>query len=242
LPVVARVSRLKRSLRTTRQGLPLLAGGSPLSILGLSVFATLTVAACNKPKGLEPAPYVAPVPGTMYTYTGFKNLITASDGWRVRFADESGKRAVRVGVFITDDPDTPSQIDTAALSKLWPLTNGREVSLVMTSGSYKSRWLFKVIGQAQVAVPAGVYEAYVVQGVQRPDSIADPEKQTVFTYTWWYAPEVAAVVKFQTQYISGPASGQIIGSLLQRIDTVALKGADTSKVKPRDSASLREKR
>jgi hypothetical protein len=212
-----------------------------LSILGSTLLSIATVAGCNKPEGLEPAPYVAPAVGTVYTYAGFKNVVLSSDGWRVRFADQQGKRAVRVGLFITDDPDTPSQIDTAALRKLWPLENGREVSILMTSGDYKSRWLFKVVGEAQVAVPAGVYEAYVVQAVQRPEAMTDPKQQTVFAYTWWYAPEIAAVVKFETKYVSGPAIGNAVSSMLQRVDTVAIKSSDTAKVQPRDSVSAGRK-
>ena len=177
----------------------------------------------------------------MYSYVGFKNVVLSSDGWRVKFADESGKRAARVGVFITDDPDMPSRIDTAALSKLWPLANGREASILMTSGDYKSRWLFNVVGEAQVAVPAGVFEAYVVQAVQRPEAMTDPKTQTVFTYTWWYAPTIAAVVKFETKYVSGPAIGNTVSSMLQRVDTVALKTTDTSKVQLRDSVSAGRK-
>jgi hypothetical protein len=213
-----------------------------LSLVGAVLLAAATVTGCGEtPKGLEPAPYVAPAIGTMYSYVGFKNVVLSSDGWRVKFADESGKRAARVGVFITDDPDTPSRIDTAALSKLWPLANGREASILMTSGDYKSRWLFKVVGQAQVAVPAGTFEAYVVQAVQRPDSVTDPKKQTVFAYTWWYAPAIAAVVKFETKYVSGPAIGNTVSSMLQRVDTVALKTTDTSKVQLRDSVSAGRK-
>jgi hypothetical protein len=213
-----------------------------LSILSSILLALVSIAGCNKPEGLDPAPYVPPAVGTVYTYTGFKNIILDSEGWRVRFADEQGKRAVRVGLFITDDPDTPSQIDTAALRRLWPLAKGRDASILMTSGDYKSRWLFNVVGEAQVAVPAGVFEAYVVQAVQRPEAMTDPKTQTVFTYTWWYAPTIAAVVKFETKYVSGPAIGNTISSMLQRVDTVTLKSADTAKAQPRDSVSAGRKK
>jgi hypothetical protein len=49
------------------------------------------------------------------------------------------------------------------------------------------------MGQAQVAVPAGTFDTYVVQAVQRPEDFGDPKKQTVFAFTWWYAPAIAAV-------------------------------------------------
>jgi hypothetical protein len=200
-----------------------------LSILAALMPAVFVIAGCSKPEALGPAPYVPPAVGTIYQYVGFKNVVLSSEGWRVRFADEKGRRATRVGLFMTDDPDTPSQIDTATLAKFWPLANGKKASLRMVSGAYVSRWDFNVVGQAQVAVPAGVFDTYVVQAVQRPDSVTDAEKQTVFAYTWWYAPEVAAVVRFETTYYSGPARGQVVRSMLESIDTSRIKSVDTSK-------------
>ena len=178
-----------------------------------------TVAACSQPEKLGPAPYVAPPVGTVYAYLGFTNTVLSSDGWRVRFADDSGRQATRVGLFITDDPIVPSLIDTAKLASLWPLETGKEVTVTMRRGNYGSRWLFHVMGQAQVAVPAGTFDTYVVQAVQRPEAFTDPKKQTMFAFTWWYAPKVAAVVRFETRYFSGPASGQVVKSVLKSIDT-----------------------
>jgi hypothetical protein len=211
--------------------------GNPLSTPA-ALLAAIMLGACSKPEGLGPAPYVPPAVGTVYQYVGFKNVVLASEGWRVRFADDKGRRATRVGQFMTDDPDTPSQIDTATLAKFWPLTNGKKASLRMISGAYVSRWEFNVVGQAQVAVPAGVFDTYVVQAVQRPDSITDAAKQTIFAYTWWYAPEVAAVVKFETTYYSGPARGQVVSSMLESIDSSRVKGVDTTKTRPLASSSV----
>jgi hypothetical protein len=211
-----------------------------LSILWALLLAGGVVTGCSKPEGLGPAPYVAPGVGTVYRYAGFDNTVLDSEGWRVRFVDQKGRRATRVAVFITDDPDTPSKIDTAALAKLWPLTNGKKVSLKMVSGSYVSRWDFNVVGQAQVSVPAGTFETYVVQAVQRPDSLSDPAKQTVFAYTWWYAPDVAAVVKFETTYYSGPAQGQVIRSMLQSIDTSKVNSVETPMARRLDSSSVKK--
>jgi hypothetical protein len=216
--------------------------GNPLSILAASLPALMVIAGCSSPKGLDPAPYVPPAIGTVYQYVGFKNVVLSSEGWRVRFADDKGRRATRVGVFMTDDPDTPSQIDTATLARFWPLADGKKASLRMVSGAYVSRWEFNVVGQAQVAVPAGVFETYVVQAVQRPDSVTDADKQTVFAYTWWYAPEVAAVVKFETTYYSGPARGQVVRSMLESIDSSGVKGVDTSQTGPLAYSSVKNVR
>ncbi len=94
----------------------------------------------------------------------------------------------------------------------------------MRAGSYVSRWMFRVMGQAQVAVPAGTFDTYVVQAVQRPEEFADPKKQTVFGFTWWYAPAIAAVVQFETRYASGPQRGNVVRSVLRRVDTSRVAG------------------
>ena len=79
--------------------------------------------------------------------------------------------------------------------------------------------MFHVMGQAQVAVPAGTFDTYVVQAVQRPENFTDPKRQTTTAYTWWYAPTVAAVVQFETRYYSGPMAGHVMQSVLRSIDT-----------------------
>ena len=186
----------------------------------LAVLATTAaVIACAEPKTLGPAPYVAPAVGTVYNYADFTNTVLASNGWRVRFADDSGRQATHVALFITDDPIKASEIDSAALASLWPLQNGKQVITTMRAGSHTTRWMFHVMGQAQVAVPAGTFDTYVVQAVQRPQEFNDPKTQTVFAFTWWYAPAIAAVVQFETRYYSGPQSGRVVRSVLRSLDT-----------------------
>jgi hypothetical protein len=196
--------------------------GERYALISLSIAAA--IAACAEPKTLGPAPYVAPAVGTVYNYAGFKNTVLASDGWRVRFADDSGRQATHVAVFITDDPKQASTIDSAALAGLWPLETGKQATVMMRAGSYTSRWMFHVMGQQQVAVPAGTFDTYVVQAVQRPEDFTDPKKQTIFAFTWWYAPTIAAVVKFETRYYSGPQSGHVVQSVLQSVDTTHVAG------------------
>jgi hypothetical protein len=190
---------------------------SPLFFSALSIAAFST--ACSKPKPLGPAAYVPPAVGTVYEYADFKNTVLASDGWRVRFADDSGRQATHVAVFITDDPTHASEIDSAALAKLWPLETGRETTLKIRAGSYVARWMAHVVGQAQVAVPAGTFDTYVVQAVQRPEAFTDDKKQTMFLFTFWYAPSIAAVVQYETRYYAGPGNGTVVRSVLMKIDT-----------------------
>jgi hypothetical protein len=207
------------SVSLDSHGLPLLASGNPWSFVAVFSIAFIGFVACAEPRTLGPAPYVSPAVGTVYTYAGFKNTVLASNGWRVRFADDSGRQATHVALFITDDPKQASQIDSTALVGLWPLENGKQAVVMMRAGSYTSRWLFRVMGQAPVAVPAGTFDTYVVQAVQRPEELTDPRKQTVFEFTWWYAPAISAVAQFETRYASGPQSGHVVRSVLRSIDT-----------------------
>jgi hypothetical protein len=203
--------------------LSLVGSGNPSGFFGALSIA-LVAAACAEPKTLGPAPYVAPSIGTVYSYAGFTNTVLASDGWRVRFADDSGRQATHVALFITDDPKEASKIDSGALAGLWPLENGKQAIVMMRAGSYVSRWMFRVMGQAQVAVPAGTFDTYVVQAVQRPEELSDTKKQTVFAFTWWYAPAIAAVVQYETRYASGPQAGNVVRSVLRGVDTSRVVG------------------
>jgi hypothetical protein len=209
--------RPRKNVDLDRDGLSLLASGNPSPFV-VAVWVAASVA-CAEPQTLGPAPYVSPTVGTVYTYAGFRNTVLASNGWRVRFADDNGRQATHVALFITDDPKQASQLDSAALASLWPLENGKQITLTTHAGSDLWRWMFHVMGQAQVAVPAGTFDTYVVQAVQRPENFTDPKKQTTTAYTWWYAPAVATVVQFETRYYSGPMAGQVMRSVLRSIDT-----------------------
>jgi len=167
---------------------------------------------------LEPAPYQPPAPGTLYRYAGFSNRVVSSDGWRTTVADDSGRVGSRLALFITEDPGRPSQADTAQLAALWPLETGKRVDLAVRSGDQSWQWKFKVVGEQRIAVPAGTFRTFLVQGVQEPEHSANPRRATRVGYTWWYAPAVAAVVRFETTYLSGPAKGRVVKSELIGID------------------------
>jgi hypothetical protein len=173
---------------------------------------------CSAPPPLGPAQYVAPAVGTTYRYIGFTNVVLSSEGWRVRFADDHGREGLRVGLFITDDIKHPSEIDSTALARLWPLHKGAETVVMTRRGRDQSRWMFKVIGEKYVDVPAGNFQTYIVQGVMRPEKLTDPKTETTLAFTWWYAPSINAVVRFETTYVSGPATGQVAISALEGIE------------------------
>ena len=182
---------------------------------------------------LPPAPYVAPAVGTVYRYAGFSNTVVGAEGLRTRFVDDSGRQGLRVGLFISDDPEHPSQIDPAQLGALWPLESEKQTNVVVRNGPSAWLWRFKVLGVQDVTVPAGRFQTYLVQAVQRPDTIRDPKatQETVVGYTFWYAPSIAAVVRFRTTYYSGPAMGRVVQSELRAVErpSAAPGGAPTGR-------------
>ena len=185
------------------------------------VLGAATAGACSLVEpSLPPAPYVAPAVGTVYRYAGFSNTVVGADGLRTRFVDDSGRQGLRVGLFISDDPRHPSRIDPAQLGALWPLESEKQTNVVVRNDSSAWLWRFKVLGVQDVTVPAGRFQTYLVQAVQRPDTIRDPTapRETVVGYTFWYAPSIAAVVRFRTTYYSGPAMGQVVESELRAVE------------------------
>lgn len=190
-----------------------------LLLLCAAAAAPSIAAGCSRGDRPLAAPYVAPPAGTVYHYAGFANRVIESSGWRTRFADDSGRQGVRVGLFISDDPQHPSRIDSTQLAALWPLTEGKQTTIVVRSGATAWRWMFKVVGTQDVTVPAGRFHTYLVQAVQRPDSGFDPRKSTVVGYSWWYAPSIAAVVRFKTTYFAGAAKGRVVASALERVES-----------------------
>lgn len=183
----------------------------------LAALACAAAIGCAADDGVAAAPYVAPPPGTVYDYGDFSNTVTASDGWRTTYTDDRGREGRRVALFMTEDPSRPITVEPAALDSLWPLRLGRRVTLRTMRGEERDRWEFSVLDTATVTVPAGTFQAIVVEGVQTPELVHSPEAATSVVHTWWYAPEVAAVVQFQSAYVMGPAVGRRVEGRLQAV-------------------------
>ncbi len=189
--------------------------------LGCAVL--VTVVACDA--GPQSAPYVAPTPGTVYDYGQFTNTITAADGWRVRFSDNQGRQAERIGVFLTGDVEEPLQVEAAALDSLWPLEPGREAAFETKRGPEVWRWELRVTEGEEITVPAGTFQTLLVQGVQTPELVRNPQAAATVAYSWWYAPEINSVVRYRTTYMSGPAQGRVVEGELRGITAAAASGS-----------------
>ena len=210
---------------TCRRRAAALAGVACVAVVG-------GVAGCGHAP--EPAPYVAPAPGTVYDYGDFTNTVTSVDGWRTAYVDNLGREGSRLALFITEDPTRPVAVDSAALDSLWPLTLGHEVTLHAQQGEERHRWVFRVLDTATVEVPAGKFAAYVVEGVQTPELVRSPEAAGSVVHTWWYAPDARAVVRFESAYLLGPAAGRRFEGTLKGIRA---PGAAADSVETRSSAA-----
>ncbi len=157
-----------------------------------------------------PAPFVKPPPGTVLTYTGgVTQRVDSVNGMRVVFSDGRGQPGATVGLFVIDNPRNPRTVDTQKLEAFWPLRLGRETVVELTRGQERWQVALRVVGAEKVTVPAGTYLTYVIEGAQAPKLVKNPRTPTTVT-TWWYSPELGAVVRFATTTNGGPlAAGAV---------------------------------
>ncbi len=158
------------------------------------------------------------------------------DGWRTTFVDDRGREASRIGLFITEDPRQPLNVDSVALDSLWPLELGRKVQMKARQGEEVYRWDFSVLDTVTVQVPAGRFTTLVVEGVQTPELVRSPQGASTVLHTWWFAPEANAVVRFQSTYLMGPGTGRRFEGQLKAIRHESSPGAAPGVV-PGDSGS-----
>jgi hypothetical protein len=174
-----------------------------------------SVGACAR--DLPPVPYVAPPPGTVYDYGTFSNTVTRSAGWRTTYVDDRGREGRRVALFITEDPKRPLEVPGPALDSLWPLRLGRQLTLRTRQDQEVYRWEFRVLDTTTVTVGAGTFHTVVVEGVNTPELVRDPNSASTVLHTWWFAPEANAVVRFESNYLGGPATGRRVAGELREI-------------------------
>lgn len=177
----------------------------------------LVLAGCGDLGRMDPAPLPEIAPGTIYHYEGLTNTVVEGDGWAYTYEDGQGRSGRRVGVFLSDDPRAPAEVDSAALAALWPLEVGRETVVDVARHGEEWEWEFRVTGTETLEVPMGTFDTYVVQAAQVPRVTRTPGREVSTLHTWWYSPEVGAVVRFRTTYLTGPAQGRVVQAALERV-------------------------
>jgi len=184
-----------------------------------SIVTLLMATVSCAPASLEgPAEYQSPEPGTVYRYRDVANVILESDGIRTRFRDNQGRVAERVGLFLTDDPEDRMQIDTVALMSLWPLVPEKEAVVeTKRANGEVFETEFRVSRVEPVETGMGMVDAIIVQGVTTPKLVRDPETARSIMNSWWYSPDLNAVVRFRTTFLAGPGQGTVVGDRLVEI-------------------------
>jgi hypothetical protein len=123
------------------------------------------------------------------------------------FTDNRGRMGMFNALFIPDSPDQPLIIADSSLRRLWPLRAGNITDLVTRRGEVRNLWRITVVGAESISVAAGRFATYRIDGVEQTILTPNPKEAVVNIVTWWYAPSIAAVVKFNTLQAVGSRQG-----------------------------------
>jgi hypothetical protein len=98
-------------------------------------------------------------------------------------------------------PRSGSLYDANVLAGLWPLKVGKTVQFVQHLDKDAWRQTIKVLRTETIATPAGRFNTFVVQREARGLGATN----FLATYTYWYAPDPGAIVKFDVHQTAGAA-------------------------------------
>jgi hypothetical protein len=144
------------------------------------------------------APFVPTRPGTTITMQdgGWLRLV-ATDDMVMTTVDSAGRIAHHFAMFLPLAVE--AQFDRRIADGLWPLEVGNEASVVVTRGDQSWRYTLKVLRSETVTIPAGQFQTYVVE--RRQQGMGSNFHESIATY--WYAPSVGTVVKFESKLLAG---------------------------------------
>ena len=137
----------------------------------------------------------------VFPTTGGVLMTEGVDGVDVITVDERHHRVIHPAAFF--EPHEGAQYDRSAVEGFWPLEIGKQVRFIETAGQQRWVHVMSVIRVEKVAVPAGVFRAFVVE--RRMEPLGEGPRPAT-TYTYWYAPDAGAIVKTQIQPRDGKRS------------------------------------
>jgi len=159
--------------------------------------------------------YHCPALGTVLkTSARTEFTFTDPNGMRCSYFDESGNARERYALFA----DGYGRLARKDLDALWPLKVGNSISFDLSDGnavqpadkhsnpSYRES--FVVTGRQRVAVPAGIFDTFVVEWRERG---MGPTSGTEALITLWYSPAVGYVVKSSVKMLESQAAGPFPG-------------------------------
>ena len=96
------------------------------------------------------------------------------------------------------------RLNTSKLDALWPLRVGESASLEAQYGTYANEIEIKVVGQKKVTVPAGTFDAIVLEKDER--SLNSYGYRSVTRD--WLVPAIGYTVKYTYNETGGPHAGR----------------------------------
>jgi hypothetical protein len=184
--------------------------------IGITACA-IGVVLSDLPANAQSQPLVVAPPGTrFYTSGGNWHEIDSVDGAVVRTI--SNTLAVREWLGFCEWASADTQLDRHAADSLWPLENGK--SLTVEKGRGERRWktTLKVAGTEPIKIPAGTFTTWIVEA----EEVGLTHTSRVITRCW-YAPEAGVVVKRRVEVKEG-------NSPTSAYEVVKIERQDRSKV------------
>jgi hypothetical protein len=142
--------------------------------------------------------FFAATPGTTITTSdgGFLRVVGVDD-MVMTMVNSTGSIDQRFGLFLSTGPER--NFDARAAESIWPLAVGKEVNLVLSRDSESWQVALKVLRTESLTIRAGTFETYVVERHDR--GMGSNSYEAIRTF--WYAPSIGAIVKFDHRHISG---------------------------------------
>jgi len=152
---------------------------------------------------LSPASFNPPPPGTTLVWQGTsagEAVIKQNEGLLARWTWQ-GKAIERYGLVTRGD--VGKHFAASDVDAFWPLVNGKSVTYLRKDGSKVWQDSLTVVGTETVVVPAGTFDAYLIQYESTARHGEWSGKLRV-----WYAPSLGWAVKNEYSDSTGEASYQ----------------------------------
>ncbi len=157
---------------------------------------------------------IAPVGTRLHRDTGGWIEIQRIEGRTVLTRNSAGRETRGVGLFFPTGTEQGVSFDKERVESIWPLEVGKSVSFKFTRGGDVWDETIKVLRTERVTVPAGSFDAYVVEVHEKTVGFGGAYEGK---FTNWYAPDAGFIVKQTYQWVRGNAPN-FTPWMLQRIE------------------------
>jgi hypothetical protein len=145
-----------------------------------------------------------PKPGTVIeTSLGGRLRFLEQDGFRCWYRDENGAESSRFAMLLGGDSPWLGK-GGEQIRDLWPLAVGKRRWFIVdgvSSGGFPTSWYetYTVAGKERVTVPAGTFDAYVIDWQEQG---REGNGYTAM-HRFWYAPSLGYAVRFEADKAPG---------------------------------------